>query len=130
MSGLTELSRTELELMKILWKRGRATVKDVWEVLYPEKRWSYTTVMTMLGRIYEKGYLRRKKVGMAYLYEPRVSERKTVRKIMSEFIERVFDGALGPLVNYIAESGKLKPGEVEELERLARSLIKREGKHD
>ena len=76
--------------------------------------------MTMLGRIYEKGYLKRQKVGMAYVYEPKVSEKKTTRKMVHEFVDRVFDGALGPLVNYIAESRKLEPKEVEALEKLTR----------
>ena len=124
MDKLNELSKTELEVMKSVWKRDKTTVRDVWEELYPKKGWSYTTVMTMLGRIYEKGYLKRKKAGMAYVYEPKVSEKKTAKKMMSEFVERVFDGALGPLGNYIAESSKLKPKEVEELEKLAKNLNK------
>lgn len=122
MNKLNGLSKTELEVMKIVWRRDKTTVRDVWEGLYPTKRWSYTTVMTMLGRIYEKGYLKRRKVGMAYVYEPKVSEKKTVRKIVNEFVDRVFDGALGPLVNYIAESKDLKPKEVEALENLAKVL--------
>ncbi len=120
MDKLSELSKTELEVMKILWKKDKATVKEVWEPLYARKSWSYTTVMTMLGRIYDKGYLKRQKVGMAYVYEPKVSEKKTTRRMVHEFVDRVFDGALGPLVNYIAESRKLKPKEVEALEKLTR----------
>ena len=116
-----ELSRAELEVMKVLWERKRATVKEVQEVR-ADKEWGYTTVMTLLVRIYDKGYLKRGKEGMAYVYEPKVSEHKTMGRIVNEFVERVFDGALGPLVNYIAESKDLSPKEIEQLKELAEGL--------
>ena len=122
MSKENELSKAELEVMKILWEKGKATVKEVQEALYSKKYWSYTTVMTLLVRMFNKGYLKRKKTGMAYVYEPKASQRKTIGKIVNKFVDRVFDGALGPLVNYIAESRALNPGEVETLKKLARSL--------
>ncbi len=108
-----ELSKAELEVMKVLWKKGKATIKEVHEELSSDRSWGYTTVMTFLERMYNKGYVDREKVGVAYIYEPKVSEKKTVRKMVNEFVDRVFDGALGPLVNYIAESKELKPKEME-----------------
>jgi BlaI family penicillinase repressor len=124
MNNLNQLSKAELEIMKILWKKRRATVKDVHEAFSDKKSWSYTTVMTLLVRMFNKGYLKREKIGPAYIYEPRVSENKTMRKMVNEFIDRVFDGALGPLVNYIAESKRLKPGEMEALKKLGKNLDK------
>jgi len=123
-----ELSTAELEVMRVVWEKGKTTVKEVHEALSPEKSWTYTTVMTLLVRMYNKGYLKRKKIGMAYLYEPRVSEKETFGKMVSGFIDRVFNGALGPLVNYIAESKELKPEEIRTLRKLAKSLEKGRGK--
>ena len=119
-----ELSKAELEVMKIVWQKGKTTVKQVHEALSYKKSWTYTTVMTLLVRMFNKGYLKREKIGMAYVYEPKVSEKETFGKMVSGFIDRVFNGALGPLVNYIAESKKLKPEEIRILKRLAQSLEK------
>ncbi len=119
-----ELSKAELEVMKVLWKKHKATIKEVHEELSSDRSWGYTTVMTFLERMYNKGYVDREKVGMAYVYEPKVSEKKTVGKMVNEFVDRVFDGALGPLVNYIAESKELKPKEMEALKKLSRNLNK------
>ncbi len=116
-----ELSTAELEVMKVLWDKGTGTVKDVQEAL-PDKNWGYTTFMTLVVRAYEKGYLKREKQGPAYIYEPVVSKKKTMGKMVRGFVDRVFDGALGPLVNYIAESKELSPKEMEELRKLAKSL--------
>ena len=74
--------------------------------------------------MYNKEYLERKKVGMAYIYTPKVSEKRTVGKIVNNFVDRVFDGALGPLVTYISESRNLSPKETEALKKLAKSLDK------
>lgn len=124
MAKENRLSRTELEVMKVLWEKGRVTVKEVQAALRDKKSWSYTTVMTLLVRMYNKGYLKREKVGMAYVYEPRVTEKKTIGKMVNEFVDHVFDGALGPLVNYIAESKELNPREMETLKRLSKNLAK------
>ena len=118
-----ELSTAELEVMKVLWEKGTGTVKDVQAAL-PDKKWGYTTFMTLVVRAYEKGYLKREKQGPAYIYEPVVSQKKTMGKMVRGFVDRVFDGALGPLVNYIAESKELSPKEMEELRKLAKSLEK------
>jgi predicted transcriptional regulator len=124
MRDKNKLSRAELEVMKVLWESGKVTVKDVQEALKGKKSWGYTTVMTLLVRMHNKGYLKREKIGMAYVYEPKVTEKKTIGKIVNEFVDRVFDGALGPLVNYIAESKELNPDEMETLKRLAKTLDK------
>ncbi len=118
-----ELSTAELEVMKVLWEKGTGTVKDVQAAL-PGKEWGYTTFMTLVVRAYEKGYLKREKQGFAYMYEPVVSKKKTMGKMVRGFVDRVFDGALGPLVNYIAESKELSPKEMKELRKLAKSLKK------
>ncbi len=130
MTKADTLSRAELEVMKVLWKEGKCTVKDVQEALSSKKSWGYTTVMTLLVRMFNKGYLKREKVGMAYIYEPRVPEKNTIGKMVNEFIDRVFDGALGPLVNYIVESRELNPKEMKTLKRLAISLKKAGEKND
>ena len=124
-----ELSTAELEVMKVLWDKGTGTVKDVQEAL-PDKTWGYTTFMTLVVRAYEKGYLKREKQGLAYVYEPVVSQKKTMGRMVRGFVDRVFDGALGPLVNYIAESKELSPTEMKELRKLAKSLEKGEARND
>ncbi len=113
------LSDAELEVMKILWDRGSGTVRDVQMKLGKRKRLAFNTVMTFLVRMYNKGYVSRKKVGGLYVYSPKVSKAKILKEAASRVINKVFDGSLDPLVAYIAESRKLSPERIQQLKELA-----------
>ena len=122
MTKIKDLSAAELEVMKVLWEKEVAAVKEVQQELSHKKTWQYTTVLTFIVRLYNKGYLKRKKEGMAYIYSPALPEKKTMRKMVEDFVDRVFDGNLTPLMNYLSESNKLKPAEVTALKNLVAVL--------
>ncbi len=114
----TPLSGAELEVMKILWERRSATIKDVQDELGKNRKLAFNTVMTFLQRMYEKGYVARKKVEGVYVYSPKASKTKTLKEAAARVIDNVFHGSLDPLVTYIAETRKLSPAEIRQLRKL------------
>ena len=122
MAKTKDLSAAELEVMKVLWEKEAAAVKEVQQELSHKKAWQYTTVLTFIVRLYNKGYLKRKKEGMAYIYSPALPEKKTMGKMVEDFVDRVFDGNLTTLMNYLSESNKLKPAEISALKNLVAIL--------
>ncbi len=114
------LTPQELELMKIVWQKGQATVRDVYETLLEHRKIAYTTVMTMMRVLEKKGYVKTRRVNRAYVYRPTRPERQVLRSMVREFVDRVFNGSAQPLLVHLVEDRRLSPGELEELERLIR----------
>ena len=124
MSEKQDFSPAEFEVMKVFWLKGSATPKEIHNELSKKKSWRYTTVQTFISRLYKKGHIRRRKKDGAYLYTPVVSRKKTLEKIVRNFLDRVFDGDITPLVNYLSETKNLKPREVAALKELISVLHK------
>ena len=113
----TLLTNQELEIMKIVWKRGRSTVREVYEELLKSRRIAYTTVMTMMGTLEQKNHLRKSEQGRAYVYVPTAPQSKVVRGMVEEFVKRVFNGSATPLLVHLVETMN-GDEEIEELRRL------------
>jgi BlaI family penicillinase repressor len=112
------LTPQELALMKIVWRRGAATVREVYEDLRKTRQVAYTTVMTMMNILAAKGYLKKRKLDRVFRYRPARPEQATLRSMVREFVNRVFDGASRPLLLYLVKDRALSPKEREELLRL------------
>ena len=107
----TTLTPQELELMKIVWQKGEATVRDVYETLLERRRIAYTTVMTMMKILEDKGYLKKTQVDRAYVYRPARPRQQVVGAMVRDFVDRVFDGAAGGLLLHLARDGRLSTDE-------------------
>jgi predicted transcriptional regulator len=116
----TVLTEQELEIMKIVWERESATVRDVYETLLERRKVAYTTVMTMMKILEQKKYLKRTQVERAYVYRPAQPKRLVVGAMVRDFINRVFNGATEPLLVHLVEEHDLSPQELEEIARLRR----------
>jgi BlaI family transcriptional regulator, penicillinase repressor len=112
------LTDQELEIMKIVWERRTATVRDVYEALLERRRVAYTTVMTMMKILERKGYLNRKQVERAYVYRPAQPKNRVIRAMVRDFVNRVFNGSAEPLLVHLIEDRHLTADEVEEIRRL------------
>jgi BlaI family penicillinase repressor len=112
------LTDQELEIMKIVWERQTATVRDVYEALLERRRVAYTTVMTMMKILEHKGYLNRKQVERAYVYRPAQPKNRVIRAMVRDFVNRVFNGSAEPLLVHLIEDRHLTADEIEELRRL------------
>ena len=106
--------------MKIVWRAHAVTVRDVYETLRKTRQIAYTTVMTMMNILEDKGYLSKTKHNRAYRYQPTRPQGLVVGSMVREFVNRVFDGASTPLLLQLVQETRLTRGERDELLRLIR----------
>jgi BlaI family penicillinase repressor len=111
------LTAQELEIMKVVWSRGHATVRDVYEALLEERKIAYTTVMTMMNVLVKKGHLRKKAEGRSFLYRPTRPQRQVVGSMVRDFVQRVFGGSAAPLLAHLVEDEHLTADELDALAR-------------
>ena len=95
----------ELEVLKVLWDLGPATVREVMEVLNREavRERAYTSVMSLLNVMTEKGLLTRKPKGRAFVYAPAVERGDTLGDMVGALLGRVFEGSASSLVAHLLE---------------------------
>ncbi len=107
----------ELEILKILWNKKAATVRDVYEFMRQRENIAQNTVQTFLRMMEDKGLVAHQVEGRAFVYRPRYSR----GKVLTRFINRIFDGAVDQLVLNAVEAGRLSTAEIEELEKKLRA---------
>jgi BlaI family penicillinase repressor len=112
------LTPQELAIMKVVWQLEKATVRDVYESLRRLRPIAYTTVMTMMKILEDKGYLKKTRVERAYLYKPARPRQQVVGSMVRDFVDRVFDGASGALLVHLAKDGKLSRDDRDAIRRL------------
>jgi predicted transcriptional regulator len=110
----------EAAVLRRLWDRGQATVRDVLEDLSGDRVLAYTTVMTVMSRLEGKGILQRDLVGKTYVYRPAFSERGLLQHIAAKQVRSVLD-AFGDLAiaQFLSEIDQLSPERRQLLERMA-----------
>jgi predicted transcriptional regulator len=101
------LTPQELAIMKIVWQRETATVRDVYEALRAKRPVAYTTVLTMMKVLEQKGYVRKTRGDRAFIYRPVQSRQQVLGSMVKEFVDRVFDGASRPMLLHLVRSTKL-----------------------
>jgi len=96
----------ELDILKVLWSQGPLSGREVRDALACGSRdLAYTSVMTIMGIMEEKGYVRRKKQGNGYIYSARVAEKATLRRMLRDLVKRAYDGSvMAAMVNLLEES--------------------------
>jgi predicted transcriptional regulator len=110
----------ELAIMKVLWQQGRSTVREVYEELRKQRPLAYTTVLTMMGILEHKGYVKKTAGERAYIYSPARPQKQVVGGLVNDFVNRVFDGSAKHLLVHLIESRDLSAKELQELRRLLR----------
>ena len=116
------LTPQELSIMKVVWKLEKATVRDVYESLRARRTIAYTTVMTMMKILEEKGYLKKTRVERAYVYKPSRPRQQVVGAMVREFVDRVFDGAAGGLLAHLAKDSRLSKDERQHIRRVIEEM--------
>jgi BlaI family transcriptional regulator, penicillinase repressor len=112
------LTAQELEIMKIVWRRDAATVRDVYEALLEHRKVAYTTVMTMMKILEKKKYLKKTQHDRAYVYRPAQPQRQVIGAMVRDFVNRVFNGSAEPLLVHLVEEHDLSREDLEEIARL------------
>jgi BlaI family penicillinase repressor len=118
MKAVPRISTAEWSVMKIIWKQSPCTAQQVVDALARSTAWGPTTVKTLLNRLLSKGALRFEKVGKSYLYSPAWTEEQCRGREAESFLDRVFDGALSPLIAHFVRSQRLSRKDLLELERI------------
>lgn len=118
-----EMGAAELEVLRALWDGGAGTVRQVMERLHGRRRkLAYTTVLTFLTRLEEKGLASSNKSKLAYVYRAKVSRERVGRSRVKRLMSEVYDGSAGPLVMQLVRSGRLTREEIDELHKLIEEL--------
>ena len=121
----------ELEALKVLWDRREATVRDVCDALNARgAELAYTTVLSLLQVMEQKGLVSHRRDGKAYVYLPLIERTQTFRQIAGGILERVFDGAVDEYLVHALESRALKPQELDELQAMIDAARKRTEQSD
>jgi BlaI family penicillinase repressor len=118
MKPLPRISDAEWEVMKVLWEQAPATANDVVERLQTASSWSPRTIKTLLNRLVGKKALGFEEDGRMYRYFPLVSEAECARAESRSFLNRVYGGALTPLVANFLQDQEVSQEEIAELRRL------------
>ena len=119
----------ELEILKALWREGPGPVRRVREALAGRGRdLAYTSVMTIMNIMADKGYLRRtkdaKQGGASFVYHPRVTEKSTSRRMLKDLVDRLFGGSTAAAMLNLLETSDVKDEELRQI----RDLISRKAK--
>jgi predicted transcriptional regulator len=114
------LTAQELEIMKIVWRSGASTVRGVYEDLLGRRKIAYTTVMTMMNILEQKGYLKKTQKDRAYVYQATRPQKQVIRGMVREFVDRVFNGSAEPLLLHLVEDRRLSENDLDEIRRLMR----------
>jgi BlaI family penicillinase repressor len=116
-----DLTPVELEIMKVLWESGAASVQEVQQRVESSRPMAYTSVQTMLNILVRKGKAKRTLVDRSYRYRAAVSREKAAGHSLRDIVQRVFGGSAEALVMSLVESKQLTP---ETLKRLNEMMAK------
>src|SRR6266576_3535687 len=122
--AVTPPTDRELEALKVLWLRGEATVRDLAEAMNASAKpggddeLAYTTVLSLLQVMEQKGLVTHRREGKAYVYVPRAERQSTIRRMARSFLDKVFDGAVDEYLVHALESKRLSPDELDQLEAM------------
>ena len=116
---LPAVSPAETEILRLVWQLNKATVQEVCDKLPAKRKIAYATVQTLLRRLEKKGYLKHRIRGKAHVFFAAVKSENVIKRSVNDFLDRLFGGDPVPLMQYLAEHGKIDAGDIEKLKRLA-----------
>ncbi len=116
----------ELEILKIVWREGPLSARQVRDLLADFRDLTYTSVITIMNIMVRKRYLRRGKAEVGYVYKARVTQASTTGGMLRDLLDRAFDGSAATLMVNLLESSEMDPAELKQL----RELINRKAKEE
>ncbi|MFO0949901.1 MAG: BlaI/MecI/CopY family transcriptional regulator [Isosphaeraceae bacterium] len=114
---------SELDVLKVLWDRGQATVREVLETLRSAGRqWSYATVATLLDRLETKGVVTSDRSDLAFIYRPVISNQEVRQKRVSNLVDKLYQGEPGLLVLHLLKSHPIDPDQAKQVRALLEQM--------
>ena len=120
---LGQLSGLQLAIMRAIWQRGEASTAEVVASLADSRDLAHTTVGTMLSRLERRGLIQSRKDGKHLVYRATVAETEVKRSMVSEFLDRLFDGDAKALVAHLVGERDVRDTDLEKV----RELLKKKG---
>ena len=115
----TTIPDSELDVLRVLWERQQATVREVLETLRNAGReWSYATVATLLDRLETKGVVTSDRSELALVYKPAITPQEVQQKRLKNLVEKLYQGEPGLLVLHLLKSHPLDPKQASEVRSL------------
>lgn len=108
----------ELEILSVLWQRGPSTVRDVFESIAGTKSTQYTTILKLMQIMHQKGLLVRNEKEKAHIYRAAQSQGQTQTNVVSDLLDKVFQGSAAKLVQHVLETKAASPEEIAEIRRM------------
>jgi len=116
--GEIQLGRMQFQIMQVLWDHGRASAREITDVLSGSEPVAHSTVQTLLRQLEAKGAVGHEEAGRTFVFFPRLKEDKVKRTAARDVLERVFGGNVGSLVSHLLKTERLSRSELDELQRL------------
>ena len=111
-----KLHRLDLEIMKVIWELGQATVSEVLDTI--NRKLAYTTVATTMKHLEQKGFLTYTVDGRTFVYQPLIQEAEVSQSMLSDLLERFFDNSVERLVNTLLQTEHIDSVELDLLQQL------------
>jgi len=127
-----QLTELQLDIMRVLWVRGEATVADICRALESERELALTTVATLLSRLEKRGVVAHETRARQFVYRALVSEAEVRHSMVHELTERLFDGNVADLLTHLVTERQISVGDLERLKALLdqRTYSRREQSHE
>jgi BlaI family penicillinase repressor len=117
----------ELEVLQMIWEHGPCTVRKVMNLLSPKRPRAYTSVMSLMNVMAEKGLLNQKPRGRAFIYSAKVSRDKTKSRLLSDLLNRAFDGSASALVAHLLQQAEPDREELDEIHKTISEFTQKKG---
>jgi len=124
-SSEIRLGRQELQIMKVVWERGKATVHDVKDALSRGRKPAYSTILTMMRKLEAKGYLEHDVDERTYVYRPTISREAVRHGILGDILDRLFEGSPSLLLNSLVEQNRMSEKELHEIQKLIKERARK-----
>jgi len=117
-------TESELEILRVLWNKGQATVREVHETLSEHKDAGYTTTLKLMQIMFEKGLVKRDDSNKTHIYTPNVSKENTQQQMVGKMINSLFNGSSSQLVMQALGNQVPSKEELDEIQKLLDNLKK------
>ena len=125
-----ELTEAEWEIIQVVWEHEPCAAPTVQEELAARKKWTYSTVKTLMDRMVTKGLLTTERIRNLMLYRSAISQQDAQRGELMRTVKRAFGGAFTPMMQFMVENDALSRKELDELETLIRKKRRRDAKEE
>ena len=114
------MSPAETEVLRLVWESRQATVQHVYDALPANRKVTYVTIATLLRRLEEKGYLKHRVRGKAFVYTPAANKEDVIKRTINDLVQRLFGGNPVPLMQHLALHSEISDEDIERLRDLAK----------